>query len=158
MAQDSPTRKPRHSPEQVERGLQAVAQADGNTRTAAERLAQGGSAIPRSTLRNWQRQHLELYKRLVAQLNTPAEGHAPHAGVHANAQALTPSPRLDMGRRLPAQGTEAPLRPEARTQANGNRASVLAGARELIAQRLADLDRERQELEQHLAKVTGGRL
>lgn len=133
MAQDSPARKPRHSPEQVERGLQAVAQAGGNTRTAAERLAQEGPTIPRSTLRNWLRQHPQLYKRLVR--------HARYADEHTNAQPRTPSPRLDIGR-LPA------------TQANGNRASVLDGARELIAQRLADLEGQRVQLEQHLSRIT----
>lgn len=127
MAQDGPNRKARHSPEQVERGLRAVAQADGNTRTAADKLAQEGPAIPRSTLRNWQRQHPGLYRRLVAQ--------------------------LDSGQGEPRQVPEPP----SYSPHNGNRTAVLEGARKLIVQRLTELDRERVSIEQYLAQLTEGR-
>jgi hypothetical protein len=121
--------KQRWTPEQIERGLREVAQANGNTRTAAEALAQDGPPIPRSTLRNWLRQHPELYRQLVAQESPDA-------------------PRT----RRPVTA----LPPDA-GQANGNRVGVLDNARELIADRLEGLDAERESLGQRLTELTGGK-
>jgi|ERR671910_198585 hypothetical protein len=70
MAHDGPTRKRRWTRAEIARGLRAVVQADGNTRRAADKLAQECHDFnpPRSTLRNWQRRYRDEYKVAQAEV------------------------------------------------------------------------------------------
>ena len=56
-----------HSNEEIERGLLAVAVANGNTRRAQQALAVEGLDLPRSTLHRWQMEtHAERYIQIQA--------------------------------------------------------------------------------------------
>lgn len=68
---ETKTRRPirRYKPEEIERGLAAVAVWGGNTRRAARQLKAAGLSIPRETLRGWiETVHSERYAELRTEL------------------------------------------------------------------------------------------
>ena len=57
--------KNKYSPEEIERGLYALARVNGNTQRASRELKEQGQGIPESTLRLWKaKTHADRYARI----------------------------------------------------------------------------------------------